>query len=162
MAVVLGIDPGLAATGYGVIRAHAGRFEWIEHGVFSTSAGDHPGSRLLQIADGLRALIERVRPDIAGVESLYFTKNVSSATPVAQARGVVLLTLEEHGVRAEEYTPQIIKQAVVGAGQADKEQVGQMVRVILGLREVPRPDHAADALAAAITRFNHADAPGVQ
>ncbi|MFW5694298.1 MAG: crossover junction endodeoxyribonuclease RuvC [Alkalispirochaeta sp.] len=162
MPVILGIDPGLAATGYGVIRAEAGRYAWIEHGVIRTSSSDRPGVRLNAIAGGLGELILRVQPHLAGVESLFFTKNISSALPVAQARGVVLLTLEQHGIVAEEYTPQIIKQAVVGAGQADKEQVIQMVRIILGLAEAPRPDHAADALAAAITRFNLSEAPRVQ
>lgn len=162
MPVVLGIDPGLAATGYGVVRAEGGRFAWVEHGVIRTDSKDRPGLRLSVIAQGLEDLLLRVQPQIAGVESLFFTKNISSAIPVAQARGVVLLTLEKHGIIAEEYTPQIIKQAVVGAGQADKEQVTQMVRIILGLEEAPRPDHAADALAAAITRFNLSEAPRVQ
>jgi crossover junction endodeoxyribonuclease RuvC len=162
MPVVLGIDPGLSATGYGVIRAEDGRFAWVEHGVFRTNSKDRPGLRLHELAQDLTDLIARVRPQIAGVESLFFTKNISSAIPVAQARGVVLLTLEQHGILAEEYTPQNIKQAVVGAGQADKEQVTQMVRIILGLGEAPRPDHAADALAAAITRFNLWEAPRVQ
>ncbi len=161
MPIILGIDPGLAATGYGVVRAESGRFTWLEHGVIRTRAEDRPGVRLTAIATGLEALIRRVHPHIAGVESLFFTKNVSSAIPVAQARGVVLLILEQHGIVAEEYTPQIIKQAVVGAGQADKEQVTQMVRIILGLAEAPRPDHASDALAAAITRFNLSEAPRV-
>lgn len=161
MALVLGIDPGLAATGYGVVRAEHGRFTWIEHGVIRTRAQDRPGHRLNTIAEELGALIERLHPEIAGVESLFFTKNISSAIPVAQARGVVLLTLEQHGIAAEEYTPQVIKQAVVGGGQADKEQVTHMVRIILGLGEAPRPDHAADALAAAITRFNLLEAPRV-
>jgi len=162
MPIILGIDPGLAATGYGVVSADGGRFTWLEHGVITTRAEDRPGTRLAAIAGQLETLILRVAPHIAGVESLFFTKNISSAIPVAQARGVVLLTLEQHGIMAEEYTPQIIKQAVVGAGQADKEQVTQMVRIILGLAEAPRPDHAADALAAAITRFNLSEAPRVQ
>lgn len=162
MPRILGVDPGLASTGYGIIHVDAGRYRWIDHGVISTETGDQPGRRLQVIADGIRAVLRDARPDIAGVESLYFTKNVTSAIPVAQARGVVLLVLEEFGIPAAEFTPQVIKQSVVGTGQAEKEQVGQMVRIILGLTEVPRPDHAADALAAAITRFTHAEAAGVQ
>lgn len=162
MALILGIDPGLAATGYGVVHAEKGRFTWVEHGVIRTRAQDRPGHRLNTIAKGLGTLIQRLQPEFAGVESLFFTKNISSAIPVAQARGVVLLTLEQYGIAAEEFTPQVIKQAVVGGGQADKEQVTQMVRIILGLGEAPRPDHAADALAAAITRFNLLEAPRVQ
>lgn len=161
MPTVIGIDPGLASTGYGVVRAARGRHTWIEHGVITTPPHATPGSRLAMIADRLREILLEYKPECAGVESLYFTKNITSAIPVAQARGVVLLLLEQHGVPAEEYTPQVIKQAVVGAGQADKNQVGEMVRIILGLRETPRPDHAADALAAAITRVSHAEGIGV-
>lgn len=135
---------------------------WVEHGVIRTPSSDRPGERLLQIAVELRQVVERHRPILAGIESLYFTRNVTSAIPVAQARGVVLMVLEEAGVPAEEFTPQAIKQAVVGTGQADKEQVAQMVRVVLGLPDPPQPDHAADALAAAITRWNTAEAQYVQ
>jgi len=162
MPIVLGIDPGLAATGYGVISAEGGRLRWVDHGVFRTASGDSPGTRLAVVYRGICELLELHRPTIAGIESIYFTKNVTSAIPVAQARGVVLLALEQYGVPAEEFTPQVIKRAVVGTGQAEKEQVIQMVRIILGLSEAPRPDHAADALAAAVTRFNTSEVAGVQ
>ena len=162
MPLVLGIDPGLASTGYGIIDAADSRMRWIDHGVIRTPSSERPGRRLARIASHLRELIGGYQLEMAGIESLYFTRNVSSAIPVAQARGVVLLVLEEAGIPAEEFTPQIIKQAVVGAGQAEKEQVAQMVRVVLGLGEAPRPDHAADALAAAITRWNTSEAPHVQ
>lgn len=152
--LALGIDPGLAATGYGVIRVEAGRLVHLDHGVIRTRSSEDTGRRLLAIYRGIEELLRRFQPDRAGIESLYFTKNVTSAIPVAQARGVVLLALAQNGVPAEEYTPQQIKQAVVGNGQADKEQVMQMVRVVLGMSSVPRPDHAADALAAAITRLH--------
>lgn len=161
MIGVLGIDPGLASTGYGVIRVAQGRFQHVTHGVIKTPSGESPGTRLRHIHEQILVLLTTYRPNMAGIESLYFTKNVSSAIPVAQARGVVLLALAQHGTPAQEYTPQVIKQAVVGSGQADKEQVSQMVRIILGMSEVPRPDHAADALAAAITRYNLREAPGV-
>ncbi|MCG8477535.1 MAG: crossover junction endodeoxyribonuclease RuvC [Spirochaetales bacterium] len=162
MSTVLGIDPGIAATGFGVITVEAGRFRCVEYGVIRTRSDRTPGDRLREIYD---AVLERVgthNPDLAGIESLYFTKNVTSAIPVAQARGVVLLALAQAAVPTCEYTPQAIKQAVVGSGQADKEQVIQMVRIILGMPDAPRPDHAADALATAITRFNGKDAPRVQ
>jgi crossover junction endodeoxyribonuclease RuvC len=162
MPIVLGIDPGLAATGYGVISAEGGRLRWVDHGVFRTASGDAPGTRLAVVYRGICELLELHHPTIAGIESIYFTKNVTSAIPVAQARGVVLLALEQYGVPAEEFTPQVIKRAVVGTGQAEKEQVIQMVRIILGLSEAPRPDHAADALAAAVTRFNTSEVAGVQ
>lgn len=154
MPVILGIDPGLASTGYGVILAERGRMQCLDYGVFRTEAGAPVGARLEVLQQGVRKVLQQFTPDIAGIEALYATRNVTSAIPVAQARGVVLLTLHQGGVSAREYTPQQIKQSVVGTGQADKEQVMQMVRIILGLDAVPRPDHAADALAAAVTRYH--------
>ncbi len=154
MTTVIGIDPGLAATGYGVIRAEGSRIACVDYGVIRTHSSAATGPRLEEIHTGVKKLLAEHAPDQAGIEGLYFTRNVTSAIPVAQARGVVLLALAQQNVPAEEYTPQQIKQAVVGNGQADKEQVMQMVRVILGMTEVPRPDHAADALAAAITRLH--------
>lgn len=109
---------------------------------------------MLSIYDLLTEQIELFHPAEAGVESLYFSKNTSSAIPVAQARGVVLLALARYRILSKEFTPQVIKQSVVGTGQADKEQVMQMVRIILGMTAVPTPDHAADALAAAITMLH--------
>lgn len=154
MPRIIGIDPGLASTGWGVIDGGGGRIQHVDHGVFRTAASDEPGTRLLRIYDLLVERLETFRPNKAGIESLYFTKNTTSAIPVAQARGVVLLALARFGVYAREFTPQVIKQSVVGTGQADKEQVMQMVRVILGMGSVPKPDHAADALAAAITMLH--------
>ena len=154
MASLIGIDPGLAATGYGIVRETGGRITCVDYGVIRTDPTDSTGDRLAAVYQALEALILAHRPESAGIESLYFTKNVTSAIPVAQARGVVLLAFARHGVPAREFTPQQIKQAVVGNGQADKEQVMQMVRVVLGMTSVPRPDHAADALAAAITRLH--------
>lgn len=154
MTTVIGIDPGLAATGYGIIHASGGRLSCGDYGVIRTDARAETGARLNEVYSALESLLEKYRPDSAGIESLFFTRNVTSAIPVAQARGVVLLALTRHGVPSGEYTPQQIKQSVVGSGQADKEQVMQMVRVVLGMSSVPRPDHAADALAAAITRLH--------
>lgn len=152
MGRVLGIDPGLAATGFGIIEVAEGRLRCIHYGVITTDTDRSPGDRLATIFDAISGFVEEYRPTAAGVESLYFTKNITSAIPVAQARGVVLLALSRLSVDAREFTPQQIKQAVVGHGGADKEQVSQLVRIVLGMTEVPRPDHAADALAAAIAR----------
>ncbi len=154
MSVVLGIDPGLASTGFGVISQEGSTIRCLDYGVFTTASDQSVGARLDHIQREVEALLQRFSPDSAGIEGLYFTKNITSAIPVAQARGVILLTLYRAGIHAREYTPQQIKQAVVGTGQADKEQVMQMVRVILGHPTVPRPDHAADALAAAVTRLH--------
>ena len=154
MKVILGIDPGLAETGYGFITVDNNQYHHLAHGVIRTPASDSIGSRLLALYDQLSVLIEQHRPADAGIESLFFARNVSSAIPVAQARGVVLLLLQRHGVFTAEYSPQAIKQAIVGQGRAEKRQVQDLVRVLLGLAEIPRPDHAADALAAAICHHN--------
>jgi len=152
MPRVLGIDPGLASTGFGVIEASDGRLRCVDFGVVATDSERSPGERLSRIFDAITTLVHEYRPTMAGVESLYFTKNITSAIPVAQARGVVLLALARLSVIAVEFTPQQIKQAVVGHGGADKEQVSQLVKIVLGMSDVPRPDHAGDALAAAIAR----------
>lgn len=155
MSLILGIDPGLAHTGWGIIDAQEGRYRLVDHGVITTDSQDAPGRRLSRLYDEIRALLGERAPVEAGVESLYFAKNASSAIPVAQARGVVLLALERAGVPAEEYTPQAIKQAIVGQGRAEKSQVQELLRVLLGLSAIPEPDHAADALAAAICHVHH-------
>ena len=152
MPAVLGIDPGLAATGFGVIAVERGRLRCLHFGVVSTDSHDAPGARLEQIYEAIRRVVQEYRPRFAGVENLYFTRNTTSAMPVAQARGVVLLALRQLGIDTKEFTPQQIKLAVVGHGGADKEQVAQLVRIVLGMTRAPHPDHAADALAAAITR----------
>lgn len=155
MSSVLGVDPGLAHTGWGIIDSSGGRYRLVAHGVITTGARQHPGARLDHLYREMVTLLERYRPAEAGVENLYFAKNTTSAIPVAQARGVVLLALERGGVRAAEYTPQAIKQAIVGQGRAEKAQVQELLRVILGLPEVPSPDHAADALAAAVCHIHN-------
>ena len=157
MRIILGIDPGLAQTGYGLIAVQRNRFRHLSHGVISTAAGDGAGQRLYQLYRQLGELLDRFQPSQAGVESLYFARNVTSAIPVAQARGVVLLLLHQRGISAAEYPPQAIKQAIVGQGRAEKHQVQDLVRVLLGMSEIPRPDHAADALAAAICHHNSGD-----
>ncbi len=155
--VVIGIDPGLASTGYGIVSSSRSRLAYVDHGVIKTTADTPHQERLLIIYHGVTALLERYAPTEAGMETLYFAKNVSSAMAVAEARGVVTLALALRGIPLGEYTPHGIKQAVVGVARADKAQVQEAVRVLLGLVDIPRPDHAADALAAAITRIHTAD-----
>ncbi|MFP4483675.1 MAG: crossover junction endodeoxyribonuclease RuvC [Spirochaetota bacterium] len=156
MTVVLGIDPGLAATGYGVIEVVPNRFRHLGHGVITTDAGMPLGERLGKLYRELQEIIAEYHPSGAGVEALYFARNAKSVIPVAEARGIVLLALTQAGVTPGEYAPQDIKQAVVGQGRAEKEQVQEVVRLLLGLTDLPSPDHASDALAAAICHAHHA------
>lgn len=156
---ILGIDPGLASTGYGIVISRKGRLVHVAHGHIETSAAlSHPG-RLLAIHTEITAIIKKYQPDEAGMETLFFSRNVSSAMGVAEARGVITLAIASAGIPLGEYTPNCIKQAVVGVTRADKRQVQESVRLLLGLTEIPRPDHAADALAAAITRIHTAEIP---
>jgi len=154
MKVILGIDPGLASTGYGVIRCSGSRFRCLAHGTVRTSPRDGMGERLIQIHQGILDIIKTYEPEEAGIETVYFSKNSKSAIPVAQARGVVLYTLASQGVPFAEYTPLELKQAVVGNGRAEKVQVQQLIKMIFNLAELPRPDHASDALAAAFCHAN--------
>jgi crossover junction endodeoxyribonuclease RuvC len=155
--IVIGIDPGLASTGWGVIEAAGCRMKYLAHGVVSTDAKTPRQTRLVEIFAGINEVLDRFSPAEAGMETLYFAKNVSSAMGVAEARGVVTLALSLRGIELGEYTPHWIKQAVVGVARAEKAQVQESVRLLLGLTAIPKPDHAADALAAAITRINTAD-----
>jgi crossover junction endodeoxyribonuclease RuvC len=157
MKIVLGIDPGLAATGYGIIQCDGNRYRHLTHGTIRTSAGEEMGARLLALHDAIDSVLERYRPTEAGVENVYFSKNSTSAIPVAQARGVILFALASRGVPFSEYSPAQLKQAVVGRGKAEKHQIQEMVRMVLNLQEVPSPHHAADALAVA---FCHASVSG--
>lgn len=150
MVRVIGIDPGLANTGWGVIETDGLRFRYLNHGTITTTNEFPSTIRLKEIYVKLTEIIEEYKPSNAGIETLYFAKNVSSALPVAQARGVQLLALGNLGIKTGEYTPIQIKQAVVGNGRATKKQVQDMVKLLLKLKTVPKPDHAADALAAAI------------
>ncbi len=155
MTRVVGIDPGLASTGWGIVDSDGSRYRYVDHGVVSTEANVAVGLRLRMIFHELESIITEYRPGEAGIESLYFARNTTSAIPVAQARGVAFLALALADVPAFEYPPQAIKQSIVGEGKADKQQVQELVRVLLGLAEVPRPDHGADALAAAICHLAH-------
>ncbi len=154
MTTLIGIDPGLASTGYGIVRFDGCRFTHVEHGVVRTCPDDSLEKRLLHIYREMRRILASAGPDEAGVEELFFTKNYSTAMQVAHARGVVLLALGEAGIPVGCYTPQQVKQAVIGTGRAEKNQVQRLVGVLLGLEEAPYPDHAADALAVAICHAN--------
>lgn len=150
--ISLGIDPGTASLGYGVVRERAdGSLEALDYGVIRTGPEAPMPERLLQIHGKLSEVIARHQPDRAGVEELFFSRNVTTALTVAQARGVVLLALQQAGLTIAEYKPNAIKIAVCGYGGADKAQMKEMARLLLGLEEAPRPDDAADGLAAAIT-----------
>ncbi len=151
---ILGLDPGLAETGYGIIEERGGRYVHICHGVISTPPSMELGQRLESIYQHIQTLIRTYQPKEAGVETLYFARNATSAIPVAEARGVALLALAQAGLVTGSYPPQAIKQAIVGHGKAEKHQVQELVRILLGLNAVPKPDHAADALAAAICHAN--------
>ncbi len=151
---ILGFDPGLANTGWGVIDAGKNRFVCIAYGSISTPSDLSPGNRLDMIFKKSSEIIEEFKPSAAGIESLYFSKNITSAIPVAQARGILLLSLFQNGITAKEYTPQQIKQSITGNGKAEKQQIQQMLKIILGLNDVPKPDHAADALGAAVCCYN--------
>jgi crossover junction endodeoxyribonuclease RuvC len=147
---VLGVDPGTATTGYAVVIEEAGRLQAVTLGVVTTPAKMPLPLRLQQIYRDLRQVIEMYGPDAAAVEELFFSRNARTAMTVGHARGVTLLALIDAGLPIAEYTPMQVKQAVTGYGSADKHQVQEMVRVLLSLPEIPRPDDAADAAAVAI------------
>lgn len=153
--LVLGIDPGTATTGFGLIReTPAGDLQVVDYGVLLTPAGLDMEKRLLSLYEQLTSLILLHHPESGAVEKLFFQRNVTTAISVGQARGVILLTMAQHQMTVGEYTPMEVKQAVVGYGGADKIQVQQMVRALLGLTNIPKPDDAADALAIAICHLH--------
>jgi crossover junction endodeoxyribonuclease RuvC len=155
MTLVLGIDPGTATTGYGLVRDREdGSLESIAYGTIQTPAGMPAHQRLSMLFHQLNDLLLLHHPDGVAVEKLFFQRNISTAIAVGQARGVVMLAIAEAGLKMGEYTPNEVKQAVTGYGSAGKRQVQEMVRVLLTLRELPQPDDAADALAIAITHLN--------
>jgi len=153
--LAIGIDPGTATTGYGLVRVEPdGALLAVEYGVITTPKNTPDAARLVMLYDELRDILRKSKPDTAAVEKLFFQKNVTTAISVGQARGVVMLALAQAGLEVFEYTPNEIKQAVAGYGSAGKRQVQEMVRVLLTLDDIPRPDDAADALAVAITHVN--------
>ena len=148
---VIGIDPGTGILGFGVVDVVKGnKVKMVTGGVITTPAHTPLPDRLLEIYDGLTEIIAETKPTVMAIEKLFFNQNVTTAISVAQARGVAMLTARQANLRIEEYTPQQIKQTLTGYGKADKKQMQEMVRLQLGLTEVPKPDDCADALAAAI------------
>lgn len=148
--VILGIDPGYGRLGYGVVRMVNDMPVLLEVGCFETSKDQAHADRLMSVREKMLTLLEAHQPDAVGVEKLFFQKNVRTAMKVSEARGVILSAIAERGVRMHECTPQEVKIAVTGYGNADKKQVQEMVRIFLKLKAVPKPDDAADALAIAI------------
>ena len=148
--IILGIDPGLAIVGWGVLDYQNTRFRPLAYGSINTPAGMETARRLALIHRDLTAIIDRYKPTEMAVEELFFTKNITTGIRVAEARGVILMTGQEKGLTLAEYTPMQVKQAVTGYGRADKKQVIEMIRVILNLRQAPRLDDTADALAIAV------------
>ena len=156
--IVLGIDPGTAATGYGIVERSGRRLRAVDYGCLETLPTQPPAQRLLEIHQAVTELIATHRPAMLGVERLFFNRNVQTAFAVGQARGVVLLAAAEAGLPVFEYGPHEVKMAVTGYGRADKAQVQRMVQVVLQMAVMPRPDDAADALAVAIC-LAHAQRP---
>ena len=147
---ILGIDPGFATIGFGLITAERGRVHMVTYGAITTPAGLPLSKRLYQISCDMEELISKLKPDVIAIEELFFNTNITTGISVAHGRGVILLACEEAGIPLYEYTPLQVKQAVAGYGRAEKRQVMDMVKRLLALKKTPRPDDAADALALAI------------
>lgn len=148
--VILGIDPGYAIVGWGVIEYVGSRFKVLGYGSVETEAHTPTEERLVKINEGIRQLVERYHPDVMAVEELFFNTNITTGIKVAEARGVIIMKACSMGVKIAEYTPLQVKQAVVGYGRAEKKQVISMVTMLLGLEKPPKPDDTADALAIAV------------
>lgn len=148
---IIGIDPGTGILGFGVVDVIKGKARMVTAGVITTPAHTPIDERLEEIFDGLTEIIAETKPEVMSIEQLFFARNVTTAISVAQARGVAMLTGRKARLPIAEYTPMQIKQTLTGYGKADKKQVQEMVRLHLGLKDVPKPDDCADALAAAIT-----------
>jgi crossover junction endodeoxyribonuclease RuvC len=160
--LALGIDPGTATVGYGLVREHQdGALQAVDFGVITTPPRVPMPDRLQQIYTELSGLIDTYQPDRAGVEELFFARNVTTAITVAQGRGVILLALRNASIPITEYKPNVVKQSISGYGGADKHQMQEMVRMLLGLDNIPKPDDAADALAVAITDIHSARYSGL-
>ena len=147
---ILGIDPGIAIVGFGLIEANAGQVQMLQYGAITTEAGLPLATRLYQIGNDMEELLRQCKPDAISIEELFFNNNITTGIAVAHGRGVLLYAAEKCGVPLFEYTPAQVKQAVVGYGKAEKRQVMDMTKRLLKLKAVPRPDDAADALALAL------------
>lgn len=148
--IVLGLDPGIATVGFGLVRSESGNIEAVKYGVFRTPSGLALSKRLGDIYDDINEIIREFKPDAIAIEELFFNTNLKTGISVAHGRGVLLLAANKSGIPIHEYTPLQVKSSVAGYGRADKKQVMEMVRILLKLDSVPRPDDAADALAIAI------------
>lgn len=148
---ILGIDPGTGRLGYGVINCEGRKVGLVDYGCISTPAHTEIAERLVLIFDSITSIIEKYKPDVVAIEKLFFARNVTTVMTVGEARGVVVLAAKKAGVKITEFTPLQVKQALTGYGRAEKGQIQKMVQGILGLKEIPKPDDAADALAIAIT-----------
>ena len=149
--IILGIDPGFATVGWGVIKTERGNATVVDYGVITTPKEERLPTRLAMLETGIKKLIEKFKPDEIALEELFFNTNITTAINVAQARGVILLTCIKECGRLYEYTPLQIKQAITGYGRAEKKQIQEMVKTLLKLKAIPRPDDAADAVAVALT-----------
>jgi len=146
---ILGIDPGFARTGWGIVESGS-KISVIDYGCIETHKDTDYSDRLVSLSKELNKIIKKYKPELAGIEQLFFVKNVKTGIQVGEARGIIILTLAQNNLGISEFTPLQVKQAVAGYGNADKGQVQRMVKTLLGLKEIPRPDDAADALAVAI------------
>ncbi len=152
---ILGIDPGYATIGYGIIDYNCGKFSVVSYGAVTTPAKDPFSDRLNSIYEDIKFLAEKYKPEALSIEKLYFNTNTTTAIDVAQARGVIVLASKRGGLQINEYTPLQVKQSVTGYGRAEKHQVMEMVKSLLGLKAVPKPDDTADALALAICHAHY-------
>jgi crossover junction endodeoxyribonuclease RuvC len=148
---IIGIDPGIAIVGFGIVDKRGNQLQAVQYGSIQTEAGLPVPLRLRQVFEAVQSLLETYKPDEMAVEKLFFNKNVTTAFTVGQARGVILLAAELAGIPVHEYTPMQVKQAVTGYGSAEKKQIQELTRLLLRLKQVPKPDDVADALGIAIT-----------
>ncbi len=154
--IIIGIDPGLALVGFGVIKKEENRITPVSYGCIRTSSEKQNPQRLMEIYDEVTALFEKYPPVAVAVEKLFFTNNITSAMGVSEARGVIFLAAQQKNIPVIEYTPKQVKQAITGSGSADKKQMQEMIKRLLGLDEVPKPDDAADGLSIALCHINFA------
>ncbi|MDO8726071.1 MAG: crossover junction endodeoxyribonuclease RuvC [Candidatus Methanoperedens sp.] len=152
--IIIGIDPGLAIVGFGVIKKEENRITPVSYGCIRTSSEKQNPQRLMEIYDEIIALFEKYPPVAVAVERLFFTNNITSAMGVSEARGVIFLAAQQKNIPVIEYTPKQVKQAITGSGRADKKQMQEMIKRLLGLDEVPKPDDAADGLSIALCHIN--------
>lgn len=152
--IVIGIDPGLATVGFGVIKTEKEKVTPISYGCIRTSPDKDTPLRLLEIYEEIVSLFEKYKPEVIAVEKLFFSKNVTNALSVSEARGVIFLAAQQQNIPIFEYTPNQVKQAITGSGRADKKQVQEMIKRLLGLDEIPEPDDAADGLSIALCHIN--------